>query len=83
MVARDRGYFGAPFKGFQGVPQGDPLSPTIFNVVVEAMAWHWITVVATREVGSNGFVRAVQRMASLFYTYGDLLDSTWPDWLKE
>ena len=29
--------------------QGDPLSPTIFNVVVDALLWHWVTVVAETE----------------------------------
>ena len=36
MVAWARGYFGTPFKVYCGVTQGYPLSPTIFNVVVDA-----------------------------------------------
>ena len=40
MVARMGGYYGAQFQGFWGVTQGDPLSPTIFNVVVEAVVRH-------------------------------------------
>ena len=35
MVARAGGYYGEAFKGARGVTQGDPLSPTIFNVVGE------------------------------------------------
>ena len=35
MVSKDGGYSGHPFKTYQGVTQGDPLSPIIFNVVVE------------------------------------------------
>ena len=34
MVARAKGYFGPPFKGYLGMTQGDPLSPTLFNVVI-------------------------------------------------
>ena len=32
MVARAGGYFGLPFKGYRGVTQGDPLSPTLLKV---------------------------------------------------
>ena len=37
MVARAGGYYGTSFKGAMVVTQGDPLSPTIFNVVVDAV----------------------------------------------
>ena len=37
MMAKAVGYFGRPFKGYRGVMQGDPLSSTIFNVVVDAV----------------------------------------------
>ena len=36
MVARAGSYYGKGFWGERGVMQGDPLSPTIFNVVVDA-----------------------------------------------
>ena len=42
MVARSSGYYGEAFKGARGVTQGDPLSPTIFNVVVDTVVRHWI-----------------------------------------
>ena len=38
------GYYGAAFKGARIVTQADPLSLTIFNVVVDAVVQHWITV---------------------------------------
>ena len=40
MVAKAGGYFGRLFKWYQGVTQGDSLSPTIFNVVVDAVIRH-------------------------------------------
>ena len=40
MVARAAGYYGTAFGGERGVTQGDPLSPTIFNVVVDAVVRH-------------------------------------------
>ena len=44
MVARAEGYYGAAFKGARGVTHGDPLSPTIFNVVVDVVVRHWVTL---------------------------------------
>ena len=41
MVTREGGYYGAPFRGERGATQGDSLSPTIFNVVVDSMVRHW------------------------------------------
>ena len=43
MVARAGGYYGTDFWGERGVTQGDPLYPTIFNVVVDAVVRHWVT----------------------------------------
>ena len=40
MVASAGGYYGDAFKGARVVTQGNPLSPTIFNVVVDAVVRH-------------------------------------------
>ena len=42
MAARSGEYYGTAFKGERGVTQGDPLSPTLFNVVVDAVVRHWL-----------------------------------------
>ena len=42
MATQAGGYYGTAFKGARGVTQGDPLSPTIFNVVVDAVVRHWL-----------------------------------------
>ena len=52
-VARAGRYYGTEFKGERGVTQGDPLSPTIFNVVVDAVVRHWL-LLATQEVERRG-----------------------------
>ena len=49
MVARAGGYYGTGFKGERGVTQGDPLSPTIFNVVVDVVVRHWVTLAVEEE----------------------------------
>ena len=50
MVARVGGYYGTAFRGERGVMQGDPLYPTIFNVVVDMVIRYWVTgVIAESE----------------------------------
>ena len=44
VVARAGGYYRTEFQGARGVTQGYPLYPTIFNVVVDAVVRHWVTV---------------------------------------
>ena len=53
MVARVGGYYREAFKGDQVVTQGDPISPTIFNVVVDAVVLHWVKM-ALEEVEKRG-----------------------------
>ena len=53
MVARAGSYYWKGFKGGRGVMQGDPLSPTIFNVVVDAVVRHWLQI-ATQEAERRG-----------------------------
>ena len=53
MVAREGGYYGESFKRARVVTQGDPLSPTIFNVVVDAVVCHWVTM-ALEEAEKRG-----------------------------
>ena len=64
MVSRAGGYFGAPFKGRRGVNQGDPISPMIFNVVVDAVLQILVSVVIATErlvePGTEGFIQAIQ-----------------------
>ena len=45
MVAREACYYRTAFNRVRGVTQGDPLSPTIFNMVVDAVVHNWVTVV--------------------------------------
>ena len=54
MVARAGGYYRTTFQGFLGVTQGNPLSPTIFNVVVDAVVRHCAAVVEERAGGKHG-----------------------------
>ena len=48
MVARAGCYYKEPFHRDIGVTQGDPMLPTIFNVVVDAVVRHWKSLVSER-----------------------------------
>ena len=41
MVAWAGGYYVEPLYGERGATQGEPLLPSIFNVVMEAVVCHW------------------------------------------
>ena len=46
MFARLGRYYCTSFTGPRGVTQVDPLSPTIFNMVVDAVICHWVIVLS-------------------------------------
>ena len=74
--------FGTGFKGERGVTQGDPLSPTILNLVVNAVVRHWVTleVVEAEMWGEQG--REGRHQATLFYTYDGMVALSDPRWLQ-
>ena len=82
MVARAGGYYGEAFKGARGVTQGDPISPTIFNVVVDAFVRHWIDglVAETAEKGETG--REGRHQSAVFYADDGMVASSDPAWLQ-
>ena len=78
MVARAGGYYGESFKGARGVTQGDPLSPSIFNVVLDAVVRHWVTLEMAEaekrgERGNEG-----RHQADLFYADDGMVASSDP-----
>ena len=68
VLARLGDYYRSPFKGYQGVPLGEPLSFTIFNTVVGGVILQWVTLVAEKGAGPEGFRRVVQWLVELFYS---------------
>ena len=76
MVAKDGRYFRRPFKGYRSVTQGNPLLPTIFNVVVDAVMLHWVTAVTSTEVGTGVHGLTIIDLAAYFYADDGLVAST-------
>ena len=68
--------------GRRGVTQGDPLSPTIFNVVVDAVVRHWVTIAVTQAENRRERGREGRHQDALFYADDGMLASCDPQWLQ-
>ena len=55
MVAQAQRYYRQAFQGERGVTQGDPLSSTIINVVVDTVVRHCVKSVVA-EVEARGYL---------------------------
>ena len=65
--------------GYRGVTQVAPLSPTIFNVVVDTVICHLVTVVTPTEVGMVGLGMAIIDLAAYFYANNGPVALTQPE----
>ena len=66
MMAQSRMYYVKPFVVITGMMKGEPLTSTIFNIVVEVVIPLWYTVVTVETVILEGFSRGVQNLSALF-----------------
>ena len=82
MVARAGGYFRRLFKEYQCMTQGDPLYPTIFNMVVYAVIRHWVKVVTPTEAGTGGLGLTIIDLVAYFYDNNVLVALTQPERLQ-
>ena len=82
MVERAGGYYRTASQGDRGVMQGDPLSTTILNVVVDAVVRHWVavTVEGAEERGENE--QEGRHQAALFYADDVMVALSDPHWLQ-
>ena len=70
-------------KGYGvGVTQGNPLSPTIFNVVVDVVVRHWVTQAVTDAEPRGERGREGRHQAALFYAENGMVASSDPQWLQ-
>ena len=67
LVCRASGRYGTPFKADRGVTQGGPLSPKLFNIMVDAIVREWLRQVLGDEAASSGVGAAVRYFVALFY----------------
>ena len=83
MVARVGGCYGAALTGAWGVTQGDPLPPTILNVVMDAVLHHWVSVMVegSEERGERG--QEGMHQNALFYADDGMVASSVPQWFQK
>ena len=67
-------YYGLPFEVYRGFTQGEPLSPTIFNLVNDAIIRHWVTV--AMEAGVEGLGMSIQDLVPYLYADDGVIMST-------
>ena len=82
MAARAGRYYSTVFQGSLGVMQGDPLSPTIFNVVVDAVVRHWVMVMVEGAEKRNERVQEGMHQDALFYEDNGMVASPDPRWIQ-
>ena len=64
--------------GGRGVTQGKPLSPTIFNVVVNAVVRHWVNRVVEEAEAKGETGREGRHQAALLYADDGMVASSQP-----
>ena len=81
MVCRAGGYYGEPFKAERGTTQGGPVSPRIFNIMVDAVVREWLRQVLGdgAEVSEND----IKRLLALFYIDDGYIASPEREFLQE
>ena len=83
MVCRAGGSYGRRFKAGRGVTQGGPLSPRLFNLMVDAVVREWLRQVLGEEVASGELGLEIRRLLTCFYVDDGVLASTDPTFLQD
>ena len=69
LVCKSSGCFGSPFKAQRGVTQGGPVSPAIFNLVVDAVVCKWERLLLLEGIPAND----VRAFRAVFYADNGLI----------
>ncbi len=83
LACRTGGYYGAVFSAGRGVTQGGPLSPHIFNVVVNAVVQEWLRQSLGKEAARHGLGDLAKAKMVAFYADDGVLLARCLEWLQE
>ena len=84
LVARQSGYHGEPFEATRGCTQGCLFSPTLFNVMEDAIVRYWLTLVVddNGQSAAHGMGANVAERLALYYADDGLIGSRDNQWLQ-
>jgi hypothetical protein len=82
-VAWQADYHGEAFQPSRGVTQGGIISPTLFNILVDAVVRKWLAdILEDLEVAISGLQDAVEGKIALFCADDGMVGSDDPEWLR-
>ena len=82
IVVSQAGYYGAPFSAQNGLTQGGIVSPTVFNVVCDAVVREWLFQLAQDGNGVDAPDALIRERLIGFYADDGFLASRDPEWLQ-
>ena len=74
MVNLSGKYYGTPFQVLRRVLQGGPLSPTILNMLVYVVIWHWVALVTGEESVPERFGKTVHWLEAFLIQLNKVLE---------
>ena len=83
-VAKCRKYHGETFVPERGAIQGGVVSPTLFNILVDAVVRKWLVDTMDDMTTASAVLQGdnVGRMSSLFYAHNGAIGSLDHEWLQ-
>ena len=69
MVTKAGKYYGRPFSTVRGVTQGDPVSPTLFNIIVDALFRATLQEICVPQEAQHGFKWSAGEHNICLYAY--------------
>ena len=84
-IARQSGYYGPVFSSTRGCTQGCIFSPRYFNIIVDAVVHHWLSLTLddAGDIIANGLGHTITNRLTLFYADDGAIGARDPTWLQQ
>ncbi|KAL9183027.1 hypothetical protein ACHAXT_004814 [Thalassiosira profunda] len=82
LVCRASGVYGKPFRAGRGVTQGGPLSPKLFNILVDAIVREWLTLLVGSDAVEGISAELMRTILAICYADDAFLASRDPEELQ-